>query len=142
MKTIETEILINASVNQVWNTLMDFPSHSKWNPFIRVIKGNPEVGKRIEVEIHLPKKSPMNFTPVVVTNHRNMEFRWRGKLGIKGLFDGEHYFKLKAISSTQTKLIHGENFYGLLVPIIFGMIKTDTIKGFESMNTALQLHLD
>ncbi|KAL0570435.1 hypothetical protein V5O48_011529 [Marasmius crinis-equi] len=28
-------ILINAPIDQVWNTLLDFPSYPEWNPFVR-----------------------------------------------------------------------------------------------------------
>ncbi len=43
MKQIETEILINAKPDKVWQVLTDFESHSKWNPFIKSISGEKKV---------------------------------------------------------------------------------------------------
>ncbi|MDR7016726.1 hypothetical protein [Acinetobacter sp. 3657] len=33
-KEINTEIIINGSSEEVWNTLMDFEAYPEWNPFI------------------------------------------------------------------------------------------------------------
>jgi hypothetical protein len=58
-------------------------------------------------------------------------------LGMKGIFDGEHYFMLIDLDNGQTRFIHGEKFGGILVPF---MEKTlgKTKKGFELMNQALK----
>jgi len=33
MYQLETQIIINAAAENVWQLLMDIPSHSSWNPF-------------------------------------------------------------------------------------------------------------
>lgn len=65
------------------------------------------------------------------------ELRWRGSLPIPGLFVGEHYFVLEPTAEGGTRLVHGENFTGLLVPLVGGML-ADTEEGFKLMNTALK----
>ena len=45
MKRIETEILIEADPEKVWSILTDFENHPKWNPFIKAITGEKEIGK-------------------------------------------------------------------------------------------------
>lgn len=65
------------------------------------------------------------------------EFRWRGSLPIPFLFTGEHKFVLEQVSPTITKLYHGEEFQGLLVPLLGGILKK-TEQGFISMNEALK----
>ena len=84
----------------------------------------------------------MTFTPVVLVNQPNQEFRWKGKLFVKGLFDGEHYFKLEKISATETRFLHGEHFTGILKGLVLKMIEADTIKGFEAMNLALKSRIE
>ena len=37
-------------------------------------------------------------------------FDGKGSFGIKGIFDGQHYFKLEKMSKNQTKFIHGEDY--------------------------------
>lgn len=65
------------------------------------------------------------------------ELRWRGKLLVRGLFDGEYVFELQS-SDTGTTFVHYEQFSGLLVPLFKGMLERDTRPGFEAMNEALQ----
>jgi len=137
MKKIETEIFINASPETVWSVLTGFENHPHWNPFIKSIKGEKIVGKSITVSIKPPDGSGMTFKPVILKFEPNKEFRWKGKLGIKGIFDGEHYFILDKISDNQTKFIHGENFSGVLVRIM-GKALNKTKEGFNLMNESLK----
>jgi len=78
------------------------------------------------------------FKPKVLVAKETQEFRWLGSLGIKGIFDGEHYFILEEISPNQTRFIHGENFGGILSGWIMNMIVEDTLNGFQAMNKALK----
>ncbi|MFT5779352.1 MAG: hypothetical protein ACI837_002310 [Crocinitomicaceae bacterium] len=139
MKELRTEVIIDAPTEKVWNILMDHPSYGEWNPFIEKISGSMEVGKNLEVTIHPPNQKPMNFKPVILKNDAGKEFRWKGKLFFKGLFDGEHYFQLSSVNGTQTKLVHGEKFTGILVGILLKMIGKNTLLGFKEMNSALKI---
>lgn len=71
-----------------------------------------------------PKGKFMYFKPLVLTYNKAednsaAEFRWRGSLGgVQGLFDGVHYFQLTSVSPTQTRIVQGEHFSGLLVMIL------------------------
>ena len=141
MKSIRTEVIIDTNKEKVWEVLMSFEDYSKWNPFIKKISGSGIKGELLDVIIENPGKKPMKFKPQVLANIESKEFRWKGKLYVKGLFDGEHYFKLEDVEGGKTRLIHGENFKGILSGLILKMIKEDTIKGFESMNQALKSKL-
>lgn len=141
MKQIETELIINAPAAVVWGALMDFSSYPSWNPFIVSIKGQKQVGKHIQVLIKTKKGKEMAFEPIVLKLDENDEFRWRGKLGIRGIFDGEHYFALEPLSKDQTRFIHGEFFSGILVGIMGNLLK-DTKASFEEMNQALKLRCE
>jgi hypothetical protein len=72
-----------------------------------------------------------------LTLEANKEFRWKGKLGINGIFDGEHYFILESVDKDITKFIHGEKFSGLLVPFVRKMLDK-TQKGFQLMNESIK----
>ncbi len=138
MKQIEIRVVINASPEQVWSTLTDFEAYPDWNPFIVNLKGKPVVGTTLEAHLKLGNKAPQVFKPIVLGAQRGSEFRWRGKLFVRGLFDGEHYFKLRPLKDGQTELTHGERFSGLLVGPIMRMIHAETVQGFELMNRALR----
>jgi len=137
-RSIKSEISINASVEKVWNVFMNHKEYSNWNPFIRQISGPMEVGKILSVTIGAEGNKPMDFTPLVLVNETNKEFRWVGKLGVKGVFDGEHYFFLEETDHNQTKFTQGEDFTGLLSGIFMLIIREDTEDGFKAMNEALK----
>lgn len=138
MKSIRTQITINAPAAQVWKVLTNFSDYPNWNPFIKSISGEPAVGGSLNASIQLPGQNPMTFKPTVLKAEEGREFRWLGKTFFNGLFDGEHYFILKPINDQETEFIHGEQFTGLLAGAIFKMIGENTKKGFEAMNQALK----
>ena len=142
MKNLKTEIVIDAPADKIWTVLMDHEAYPSWNPFIKNISGNTQVGGKLSVKIQSDGSKPMHFTPVVLVNNGNDEFRWVGKLFIKGLFDGEHFFILEPINKNQTRFIHGENFTGLLSGILWKMIGSDTQKGFEAMNVKMKSRVE
>ena len=137
MKNIQTEILILADTAKVWDVLMNFDSYPKWNPFITSISGERKLGNRLTVSINPPGGKGMTFKPNILTLEANKEFRWKGKLGINGIFDGEHYFILEVLENDKTKFIHGEKFSGLLVPFVSKMLDK-THKGFQLMNESIK----
>ena len=137
MKNIQTEILINTDITKVWDVLINFESYPKWNPFITSISGEPKLGSRLTVSINPPGGNGMTFKPNILTLESNKEFRWKGKLGINGIFDGEHYFILEFLENNKTKFIHGEKFSGLLVPLV-GKMLDKTKKGFQLMNESIK----
>jgi hypothetical protein len=137
MKNIQTEILINTDITKAWDVLMNFDNYPKWNPFITSISGEPKLGSRLTVSINPPGGKGMTFKPNILTLEANKEFRWKGKLGINGIFDGEHYFILESVDKDITKFIHGEKFSGLLVPFVRKMLDK-TQKGFQLMNESIK----
>ncbi|WP_116192053.1 SRPBCC domain-containing protein [Paenibacillus taihuensis] len=66
------------------------------------------------------------------------EFSWLGKVGVQGIFDGEHIFELKPIDSNHTLFVHREVFTGIMVPFVSRMLDGDTKRGFMEMNVALK----
>lgn len=138
MKEIKTIIHIHAPVHIVWDTLMNFKDYSHWNPFIREIEGHAVAGNQISVTMLPPDfDKSMTFSPSVLKNEIQKEFRWKGKLFIKGLFDGEHYFLLEKLPNGSTALEHGESFSGLMVPFLKSTLKKTEL-GFQQMNIALK----
>lgn len=137
MQKIETVIHIHRPLQQVWDVLMDFASYPDWNPFVTSISGDPSPGSKLSITIQPPGKREMQFKPVILKSEPESEFRWKGKLLIKGLFDGEHYFILKPLPNGSTAVHHGEIFSGLLPPVMKSILKK-TEMGFQKMNVALK----
>lgn len=137
MKTIETRIEIDATPEQVWAVLTDTARFAEWNPFIRELSGELAIGSRLDVHIQPPGAKGMRFRPTVRAFEPNRELRWLGKVGVRGLFDGEHRFGLESLPGGRTLFTHAETFRGLLVPFTSGML-ANTRAGFEAMNRALR----
>ena len=137
-KEIKTEILIHTDPSKVWSVLTNFKSYPQWNPFIKSISGEVEVGKRITARIEPPEASGMTFKPKVLVFDPNKEFSWLGHLGIPGLFDGEHKFELIDNHNGTTTFIQSEKFKGVLIPLFSKMLDVNTVAGFKLMNQKLK----
>ena len=138
MRRIETEITIQGTPEQVWSVLTDFPRYPDWNPFIREASGEATPGARLTVRLHLPDGRPMTFRPTVRNASPGYELRWRGHLGLPGLFDGEHVFRLEPAGAGRTRLRQTEEFRGILVHLAPNSMFERVRRGFEEMNRALR----
>jgi len=130
---LDTRIQIDATPERVWSILLDFAGYSRWNPFIRSIEGRAAVGESLSVSLQ-----GMNFHPRVLALEPRRELRWKGKLLMPGLFDGEHFFALEPEGDRRVIFHHGEVFSGLLVPFFRKSLDGATRQGFVAMNEALK----
>lgn len=138
-REIDTSIGIGAPPAAVWAILTDFAAMADWNPLIRSIEGTPAVGRRLKVTIQPQGKAPMRFAPTVTRADPGRELAWLGRVGLPGLFDGAHHFRLEPDGRGGTHFIHGEVFTGLLVGLVMGGAMLDgTRAGFTAMNEALK----
>ncbi len=141
-KTISTEIEIDAPPSVVWAVLSDTEAHKDWNPFIRAFTGDLKVGNRLAVTIEPPGNEPMQIKPTVLQVIENQELRWIGRLGMPGIFDGEHSFILEETDQGTTRFRHAETFSGMLVYPLMAFIGASTQDGFNAMNAALKSRVE
>lgn len=141
MRTIHTEIGILAPADRVWAVLMDTDRWGEWNSFAAA-SGRFAVGERVKVTLTPPGKSAMSFTPTIVKLDAGRELRWLGALGFRGLFDGEHGFRVVPEDVGRCRFEQFETFTGLLVAPIMFMAGEATRQGFEAMNRALKLRVE
>ncbi|HEX4301059.1 MAG TPA: SRPBCC domain-containing protein [Gammaproteobacteria bacterium] len=134
---IHTEILIQASPQRVWQVLTDFAAYPQWNPFIVSLQGRAEWGERLTVRIRMGGGKEHVFKPVLLQATPPTRLRWLGRLGVPGLFDGEHDFALEEQAGA-TLLRHSESFQGYLVPLLWRSVEPASRAGFEAMNRALK----
>ena len=130
---LRTEITLPAPPERVWEVLTDFEKYGEWNPFITHAAGRARVGERLDLRI-----AGTGFKPTVLVADPGRELRWLGRLFLPRLFDGEHYFQLSPAPGGQTRLVHGELFSGILVPLFRRKLLGETRQGFERLNQALR----
>lgn len=138
VKEIKTEILINTTPEKVWAILTDFENYPNWNPFIKSIKGEVNVGKVITVRIEPSEAKGMTFKPEILTFKTNKELSWLGHLFFAGIFDGEHKFEIIDNGNGTTTFRQSEIFRGILVPLFKKQLDNNTKEGFEEMNKKLK----
>ena len=135
---LETEIFIPAPPQAVWAVLADGARYAKWNPFIRSMTGPLTKGARLTTVMHPKGSRPMTFRPTVLVAEPGRELRWLGRLGLPGLFDGEHAFRLVP-KDGGTLLLHNETFHGVLLWVM----NTDRFRAdFTAMNDALKTRVE
>lgn len=137
MRTIHTEIGIGAPAAKVWDVLIATDTWAQWNPFAKA-SGCFAVGERVAVTLTPPGKSAVTMRPIIVKLDEGRELRWLGSLGIRGLFDGEHGFRVVPEDVGRCRVEQFETFTGLLVAPIMWMVGEATRQGFEAMNRALK----
>ena len=136
MRTLERSIDIPAPVDEVWRVLSATDEYTAWNPFITRLDGRLALGERLVVTIR-PRDKSMTFRPTIVAVEPARLVRWRGRLGVRGIFDGEHELRLEPMPGGGTRFTQHETFSGVLVPLMRGVLD-DTLRGFTAMNEALR----
>jgi len=139
---LHTEVDIDATPDIVWNILTSLGEYVEWNPFIVKASGDIVVGNKLVNRLQPPGGKAMTFKPVVTAVEPAQAFEWLGRLGLPGVFDGRHRFELHATSLGGTRLVHAEQFRGVLVRFVRKSLDTQTREGFEAMNVALKVRAE
>jgi len=133
MQTIRAEVSIRASPEAVWKALVVSPA-------IPIEIRNAICDRKIGQNLSVPMRSggrSVTLTVRVLTADPPRQIRWKGYVWIRGLFDGEHSFEIRADTGGITKLVQHETFSGLLLPFLGKMVR-DTKQEFERMNAAIR----
>lgn len=137
---LETEVTINASPEQVWAVLAATDIYHQWNPFL-LIDGDLKEGSQITVHT-IFEDMKYTFTPDVIEANKPHKIVWRGTMGARWAFTGEHHFELVAQSNGTTQFKHFEYFSGLLSKPLYWYILRKTERGFAAMNEALKKRVE
>jgi len=139
MKEIRTEIAIQAAAGTVWSILLDFPAYPAWNPFMTGIRGKPAVGEKLECRPRLPEsRRVLTFRPTVSRLTPERVFAWKGHTLLPGIADGEHFLELEPLGKGSVRLVHRQEYWGLLIPVFWAFFAVRTREGFQRMNEALK----
>jgi hypothetical protein len=137
VKSLSSQIEIDASSEAVWAVLIDFDAYAAWNPVEIHAKGEAVVGASFEHTAQLPERNSMTFKAKITEATPHRALAWKGRLVVSGLFDGHHRFNIEPISDNRCRLRQSEQFTGVLVPFL-GRALRDTEKAFEITNAAIK----
>src|SRR4051812_5995710 len=136
MRTIQDTIDTPASTAVVWRVLTATQHYGAWNPFIPRLEGELRTGGRLRLTIRPPGRS-ITFTATVLAVEDDHLLRWRGRLGVPGVLDGEHELRLHPLPGGRTRFTQSGSFTGVVVPLVRGVLD-DTRIGFAQMNRAMK----
>lgn len=137
MPSVETSLVIDASVDAIWKVLTDFASYDAWNPVVKKARGRASVGADLDFVLQIgPLKAPI-AARVVEADGR--ELRWEGPRvrALSPIARGSHYFRLEALDETRTRLVHGEDFGGPVFALPWKVLGPQLEKSYAALNRAL-----
>ena len=139
---IETRIIINKPIEQVWAQFKCVEAYPQWNTLFNIEKFPTQVGQQFNVDLYDEnRKVKFKMQPVVLTLE-NYRLEWEGKLYINGLFNGRHQFIFQSVDANTTELIQAEDFNGLLVPFLNKAVIQPTLLNFKKMNVSFKTYLE
>ena len=141
MKYMTSEIIINATPEEVWAVLVDLDSYPEWNPYIVKAIGTATKGGRLAVTLSPPGSRRTTLKPTVTELRSGEVLEWWGHVGFRGIFDGRHRFEVHP-DDGGTRLTQSETFTGALVPFVARSLNRGTAAGFTVMNEALKARVE
>ena len=137
MHELRTEIEIDATAAEVWAVLADLPAYGSWNPFMTKIEGDLRTGGRLDVRLAPVDERGITLHPTLLVVEPGRELRWIGRLGVRGIFDGEHVLEIQEVRPGTVRFLQHERFTGVLAPLLWSKLRRGTARGFVAMNDAL-----
>jgi len=137
-KELVSSMDIAAPAERVWEVLVDFAAFPAWNPFITQAEGRLKVGGRLTLRMQPVGGSAVTLRPTVVEVVEARRLRWRGRVGVPGLFDADHLFTVEPSGAATSRLVQQEHFSGLLIPFFQRSLDRGTLPAFQAMNSALK----
>jgi hypothetical protein len=113
--------------------------YQEWNPLIVSARGKVAVGEKIDICIRLPGKPDMPYVVKILRIVQEREFVWIGRMKMKGILDGMHFFELDPQGPNRVRLVQREEFRGFLVPMVWRTFLDSRMReGFEAVNRSLK----
>lgn len=145
MREIRTEIEIAAPPAKVWNILTEVDKWQDWNPVIRDANGKATLGSKLSItmcgkEGKAGKAGP-KYEPVVTVFEEPRRFQWTATMMAGFVFTNGKILELEQ-NASGTRLIHKETFSGMMVPLIWGQMKSSVPEMLNSMNEALKIKIE
>jgi len=140
---IKKKVEIQAPVEKVWNTIIDFKSYHEWNSQLEYLGGEVKPNGRLHLKLSVEGADPYEFKPTISHWQENERFAWLARTGLPRIFDGEHFFELKKIDDSTTLVTNREEYRGVLSLIMKNLpMMKGAPKGFEKMNLELKNHIE
>ncbi|MBL4656483.1 MAG: SRPBCC domain-containing protein [Flavobacteriales bacterium] len=138
MREIRTETEIAAPPEKVWGILTDFENWKEWNPVVTDVSGEANLNSKLNIRMKGEGgKGGMNYAATITDLVEQKSFRWRATMVAGFLFTNDKIFELEE-SSSGTRVVHWEEFSGIMVGMFWGKLSKGVPPMLEAMNEALK----
>jgi hypothetical protein len=142
LKVIRSEIDIDASVQKVWDIIVDLGRYPEWNPFTpRVGAKKIVVGDEFLLDCQMTEKQLLKDEREVFLAYEPEQHklcwgtsRTRGRPGIKSY----RWQICEALEGDRTHFINYEEFHGILAPLVNLLYGKKLQRAFDSYCRALK----
>jgi hypothetical protein len=140
---IRNDIEVNASIDKVWQTVIDFDNYKSWNTQLSFLGGNVTPNGKLHLKLSVEGTTPYEFKPDISYWEEKKRFAWIARTGLPRVFDDEHFFELQNLGNGKTLLINREEYRGVL-SLIFQQLPMMKVapKGFEKMNIEFKNYVE
>lgn len=111
-KSVHTELVIEASPQQIWDVLIDEEGYKEWNQILFPISGQIEQGNKLPYTLMRPGNNPLEIEVRVAELIPHKLLNQDG--GIPGIFTFDHRYILEPVGN-HTKVIIHEDFKGIAI---------------------------
>ncbi len=136
-RTIYTDIIIDASPEQVWSVLTDTASYKDWAAFLVGIQGEIKNGEKITVDFQLdPEKEKYTSIEHTISVVAGKEFYWAEK-GPGGIRDN-HHFKVEPTTDGGSRFIQSDEIMKGMTWLMGGNLSKMYARGYQAFNRKLK----
>jgi hypothetical protein len=138
MPVYRTTFAVDAPAARVWEALTALDRYPEWNPQIPRIRGGLRPGERIDLQLALPGRPPMDLTATVEEARPGALLTWRGHLVARWLFEGYRRFEIEPVAPGRVRVTHVEDVHGALASL-FGLALGRRVQAsHDALNAALK----
>jgi len=138
-RDIHTSIEIDAPPMRVWEVLTSFGDYADWNPLIVDMRAEAKVGATADFTIMIGSlQAKVQSTVMRVDAGRDLTLAGPRSALQRPLFHGEHFWRLEPAGIDGTRLVHGEHFGGVALPLLWWWLEPKIRVGYQAMNEALK----
>lgn len=141
-RTIYSDIIIDASPEQVWEVLTDFESYPEWSYLFRKLEG--DFKDQGEVTVWFDRKPGKNDKQMVMEHVLSVEegasFSWSDVFAM-GMKD-HHVFKVEATNDGRTRFIQSDEAQGGMTWLAGGAVSKYESEHYPQFNQALKTEVE
>ena len=136
--SFRAESSIDAPPETVWSVLTNTQAWHEWNGFLSLEGGTLSMDGTPALRLTMEGAPSYVFKPKMLAFEPGRHLAWVGRTGPKGVFDGEHHFRLTP-EGNGAHLVNEETFSGLLSPVMRRLpMLAGAQAGFEQMNAQIK----